>query len=481
MADEAHSLFSASGADGWSSCYGKPAMEEGRKTSSEYADEGTAAHELANRVLTARIQGRAITASEHHVGVKIDVERYDAKAKKKVKRTFTVDTDMAEHVDDFVDHFMAVTQGRGETIRLAEQRVRYHAYLGVPPQLAWGTGDGIAVLFDMPELEWEDPLTGNVRVFPPGDELVVDDLKFGRGVRVSVRGKQLFLYGAGAYFEWSHVANFTRIRLIIHQPRLDHVDEIVLTPDELLADVMGLKTAVPKVLEAFELARELREAGRSDLEVSQELDAKGFLHPSEKACRFCDGKAACAALLAVASEGFNGRAVTPDDFEDLTVDTPADVRDYGSNYLANAHSVLPLVELWVIAVKGELMRRHLADDPVPGVKVVQGRPGNRAYTDKGAVEALVRGLPPAIRDLMYDRKLKTPAQAEKALKTAPSAWTRLASMIHRPPGKYTLVPASDPRPAVTKKAQADDFEDLTEDEPEAQGVAAGGNRHPFRR
>lgn len=477
-----HSLFSASGAEGWSSCHGKPAMEEGRGRSTSYADEGTAAHELASRVIKARLQGRNITC-RNHLGVRIEVKNFDAQAKKTVTRTFTVDEAMADYVDEYVDRFFLMSEA-ASVERFCEQKVRYHEYLGVPPALAWGTADGVAILFDQPALEWEDPSDPDVvTFFPPGDELQGHDLKYGAGVTVFARTLQMFLYAAGTLYEWGHVANITRVRLVIHQPRKDRLDEIVVTVEELLDTVAKLRPAVPRVLEAMELARELRAAGLTDLEVSEDLHRKGYLKPSEKACQFCDGRAVCAALIAMASEGFSGKAATPDDFEDLTVDTKADVREYGNNYLANAHALLPLVKLWVEGVNSELMRRHLAGDGVPGVKVVKGKAGNRAYKDKGEVELFVRELPPPLKALMYSQTIKSPAQAEKALKTSPSTWAALQAHIHRPEGKLSIVPASDPRPAHTNKATANDFEDLTEaeDEPAAfRGAVAGSERHPFR-
>jgi hypothetical protein len=255
MADAEHSLFSASGADAWGppgGCPGKPALENGRKTSSEYADEGTAAHELAKWVLTARIQGRDRTAA-HWRGHIITVERYDAQARKMVARRFEVDDEMAENVDAYVDRFM-LEAARGDAVLQCEQRVHYHDYLGVPKHLAWGTSDGVAVLFNQPELQWEGP-NGVVQVFPPGDELQVHDLKYGKGVMVFADTLQLKLYGAGTLFGWEHVANFSRMRLFIHQPRKDHVDELVISPPSWSRRGGELRPTVPRVIEAWSWRR----------------------------------------------------------------------------------------------------------------------------------------------------------------------------------------------------------------------------------
>lgn len=196
--EPAHALLNASGGDGWSVCNGRPAMEHGRKTSSKYADEGTAAHELAKWVLTARIDGRERTAADY-IGTEIKVRRWDAPARKHKTRSFTVDRDMAEHVDEYVDRFMLMSQARSVE-RFCEQRVHYHEYLGVPKHLAWGTSDGVAILWNQPELEWEDPDTGKVITYPAGDELQVHDLKYGAGATVFADVLQAKLYAAGTYW-----------------------------------------------------------------------------------------------------------------------------------------------------------------------------------------------------------------------------------------------------------------------------------------
>lgn len=482
MADAEHSLFSASGGDGWSVCHGKPAMEEGRKGTSEYADEGTAAHELGKWVMTARIGGRDRTAADY-IGTKIEVARFDAKTKKKGKRVFVVDSDMAEHVDDYVDRFFLISQAR-QAERFCEQRVYYHDYLGVPKQLAWGTSDGVAILFDQPALAWKDA-EGELHHFPPGDELQIHDLKYGAGVTVWADTLQAFLYGAGTYYAWEHVANFTRVRLVIHQPRKEHFDELVITPQELLERVRGLRPSVPRVLEAYELARELREVGMSDLEVGTELHRKGYLKPGEKACRFCDGKAVCPAIAEDVAEAVSGKRASPEDFEDLTVDTPEEVREYGGNYLAAAFDRLELIEDWMKAIRAEIERRVLIKgEKIAGVKVVQGRQGRRAWTSQGEVELFVQGLPGPLRELMYERKIKNPAQAEKSLKTSPMTWAKLQPLIDRAEGRKSVAPLSDKRAAVSHKAKAEEFEDLTaeDDETPAQrkGPARAVTAHPFR-
>lgn len=483
MAEAAHSLLSASGADGWSLCHGKPALEKGRSTTSAYAEEGKAAHELTKWVLSDRIGGGKATAASF-IGTEIRVKEYDEQLGRWVRNVYIVDEDMAEHIDDFVDRFMLATRGRAVE-RFCEQRVHYHEYLGVPQDLAFGTTDAGAIIWDQPVLRWEDPTTGKVRVFPAGDELVVCDLKYGAGVMVFANTLQLKLYGVGTYWAWAHVANFTRVRLIIHQPRKDHYDEIVCTPEELIAAVEALRPAVPRIMDAMELAEAFRAEGLAPLQVGQALDARGFLKTSEKGCRFCDAVAICPANIAEVSEAVSGRAVSPEDFDDLTVDDAGEVREYGGNYLAAAYQRLDQIEHWGKCVRAEIDRRVLLKgETFDGIKVVAGKKGRRAWANPAKAEAFVQTkVPGPVAALLYKRVLLTPAQAEKALKTSPHTWARLQPLISQADGKPAVVSTSDSRRSISYKALVNDFEDLTaEEQPEPmhRGVSSGRDRHPFR-
>lgn len=82
-----HSLFSASGSPKWIECNGSTYMEQGLPDEeTEYAAEGTAAHELASRCLSGG------THPSEHIGEVIKVG----------EREFTVDADMAGNVNVYV-------------------------------------------------------------------------------------------------------------------------------------------------------------------------------------------------------------------------------------------------------------------------------------------------------------------------------------------------------------------------------------------
>lgn len=472
---EAHSLFSASGSEGWMVCHGKIAMETGRRRTSEAAMEGTAAHTLAEWVLEGRLKGEASTARSH-VGEKITVVDGNE------KRIFPVTADMAEYVDDYVDNCMAASNAYGgRVIRFSEQRLNYAQFLRVPVELAFGTGDFTAVLLDAPAIEWsyEDPDSGETinKSFPAGVEAVIRDLKYGKGVRVFAPGNsQLRHYGLGVLDFCDLLADVTRVRMVIDQPRLDHISEEVISVAELLEWAKlpaAAAQGVMRVQEAF--ADKVPKSGYQDYREVPKALAK-TLKPSEKGCRFCDARPVCPAMFAEAAEfASGGSRSTADDFADVEVDTPTDVKNYGDNWLAMAADKLDLIDSLRKAIRAEIDYRVLRKGlKVEGFKVVEGSLGDRKWTDEAKAEKQMRatGAPPS---KLFKTKLVSPTQAEKNLGKA--AYQLLAPLVTREPGAPSVVRTTDKRPEYTgHKASVDDFEDVGAE----PGVAASSNPHPFR-
>jgi len=198
----AHAKLSPSGAHRWMACAGSVVLEAAYPdSSSSYAREGTAAHELAALVL----ESPPATAQDY-VGKRIEFEDDGETIQ------WPITQDMADHVQTYVDYVRE--QAKGCTL-LVERKLP----IGHMTSEVDATGTGDAVILD----------AANRRV-------TVVDLKFGMGVRVDAEGNpQALMYGSGALEEYGIAVDFETVRVVIHQPRLGHVSEAEVTVEELRA------------------------------------------------------------------------------------------------------------------------------------------------------------------------------------------------------------------------------------------------------
>ena len=170
-------------------------------------------------------------------------------------------------------------------------------------------------------------------------------------------------------------------------------------------------------------------------------------------CRFCRAKQQCKARCEhYAALQPTGRQKDPRliSLEDL------------GHYL----SVAGELKKWAEDLQDYALSECLAGSNVPGWKAVAGR-GARSFTDTDKAFAILKkdGIDEC---LLYKREPLTLAQIEKEL--GKKRFTELVGkLVVKAPGKPTLAPVFDPRPAVTNVPQAADvFQDLgTEGEKES--------------
>ena len=398
-----HSLLSPSSAHRWAVCTASVAMcKDCEESTSEYADEGTLAHTLAAAIFNKEALPSGIT------------------------------DEMREYIETYVENIRIMTQGA--TFAWVEQTLDLSEVLGVPDQS--GTGDYIAIV---------------------GKELQVHDLKYGKGVKVSATNNwQLILYALGA-LEFVDLLGheIETVKIVIHQVRVGEPDECTYTVDELQEMGSFLKEQARVAMQIY-----------TGVEFANKIPDV-FFNPGEKQCRFCPAKADCKAL-----EKFALSSIV-DQFEDLTTadllqTQVASEIDHVPDYPAERFSILlknlDLIKQWVKAVNDRAYDMMLGGVEIPDFKLVEGRAGARKWSDEKAAEETMKSMR-LKRDEMYSFKIITPTVAEKVLKDSPKKWNRLQKLVIKPEGSPTIAPASDKRPALVVKSQADDFEDLTKKEP----------------
>lgn len=196
-----HAILSASGASRWLACPPSARLEENfENESSEYAAEGTLAHELGE--LSLSLQLGLITKRKFNSELK-KIEEHEL---------FTMD--MPDYVDMYVGTCMEkVAEAKAKTpdaLFKIEQRLDFSEWV---PE-GFGTGDFVIIA------------DGAIEIV---------DLKYGKGVPVSAVGnKQMRLYALGAISEFGFLYDIEKVKMTIVQPRLDSISTDEIDTDELL-------------------------------------------------------------------------------------------------------------------------------------------------------------------------------------------------------------------------------------------------------
>jgi len=420
-----HALLSPSAAKKWIGCAASLACEVGvPNESGAAAVNGTAMHTMAEKVLKAMNEGS--------YGPSFGVETWFMSSNGNPK---TVITDYGkgdiaasdngqpgnvEITDDFVSqvskyvNYCAPIMAAAEVVEI-ESRVSLTRILHPGFELngakleTFGTADFVALLRN-----------------PDGTyTLIVGDLKTGRHKVTAAENKQMMLYALGLLRKYSRTYDISVVKLFIFQPYAGGADEWDTTPTALEHFAKFASKQALKALDAYQRGK-------------KGLTSADF-RPSNDACQWCRFSEKCSAKVKAASH---------------TMDELADVGglELTPDVLKAEWDKLPLMRQHIADIEKAMYTHLMAGKPMEGLKLVEGRPGNRAWSDTAAVEKLAEEC----FAVLHKEVLLSPTEAEKAIaKEAPELWADLEKLITRKPGQPSIAAADDKRPAWTPVSDED--------------------------
>lgn len=423
--NQEHALLSPSAAKKWLGCPAALACEFGiPNESGQAAVNGTAMHSMAEYSLNAIVNNsyrdsfdvvKWFTPTDNNKWVVKNHGKGPVQTYAKVRRgDVVVTSDFVTQVDKYVSYCRPIIAA-AELFKV-EYRVNLTKVLhpcveidGKPLQ-TFGTADLVALL-------------------PNGDGtymLVVGDLKTGRHKVLAKENKQMMLYARGLYKALCRVYEITSVRLVIFQPYAGGADEWDTTPAALIHFGSYAKASALKAIDAFV-------RGKKGLKPAD-------FRPSNDACQWCRFAEKCNAKRKVA-----------------TIEVEQDLADDGIEMtltqLKSEWDKLPLMRQQIADIEKAMYAALMRGDKVEGLKLVEGKPGNRAW-DKSADDVDIRkalekgGMDAcAATAIMYKKSLLSPTEIEKA---APKdAWEELKELVTRKEGQPSIAPADDKRPEYT--------------------------------
>lgn len=308
-----------------------------------------------------------------------------------------ITSEMIECACNYSDYIQEQTRGSDALVML-EQRVDFSPW--VPG--GFGTADCIII---------------------QDDTMDVIDYKYGKGVAVdATNNAQMMCYGLGALNDFGFAYEVEIVRLHIYQPRINNISVFEISAEALLCWGDSIKPVA-------------------------ELAAKGKgKYAAGSWCKFCPHAGRCRTLTKTCTDYVNTHGLRAK----LPILAPHEV--------AEVLAMESLVSLWLKRVKDQALATMLSGEEIPGYKVVEGKPGNRKWSNELEVLATLEAAGYGKEDVT-ETKLLSPAAMEKTLGKKKAKELQLDDMTSRTPGAPTIAPASDKRPAYNP---ADDF-DIVED------------------
>lgn len=402
--NDVHALLSPSGAKKWLMCSASLACEKDiPNTSGKAAVTGTACHTIAEVHLNAYIRGTALPLEREVGAYVLDEGKGQIKALiSPMKGAVLITADMIEQVRKYTDYCKAIIDVAAYAkleMRVNLTEVLHPGYEGVE---TFGTADLVAVQ----ELANTDE-----------HMLIIGDLKTGRHRVEAKENKQLMLYALGVYRRLKRRYNVTVVRLVIFQPYAGGASEWGIS-------VEGLELFAKFAQKRALLALDAYSRGKKNLKASD-------FKPSVDGCQWCRFSEQCAARTKTVN------SVLAEELEDDFA------LELTPEQLVAEYEKLPLLRQHIDKVEKAMAAALHSGKKVPGYKLVEGRPGNRAWKDAEKVTELYG-------DKLTKEVLMTPTEAVKVIPEE-----ELKDFITRKPGAPCVATADDKRPEWNQVSEED--------------------------
>lgn len=422
-----HALLSPSAAKKWLGCPASLACEVGiPNESGAAAVNGTAMHTMAEKALKALLSGGyggdfdwTSWFNPTPDGKNIYITDYGngdiAMGDNGQPGNVPVTDDFVSQVSKYVN-YCAPIMAAAEVVEI-ESRVSLTRILHPGFELngakleTFGTADFVALLRN-----------------PDGTyTLIVGDLKTGRHKVTAAENKQMMLYALGLLRKYRLSYDISAVKLFIFQPYAGGADEWDTTPTALEHFAKFASKQALKALDAYH-------RGKKGLTPAD-------FRPSNDACQWCRFAEPCNAKR---------RIVAKDLGDDMNIEVTTIAMT--PEQLKAEYDKLPLMRQHIADIEKAMYTHLMAGKPMDGLKLVEGRPGNRAWSDTAAVEKAIELLPE--HAVMYKQTVLSPTEAEKALKGS-GFWSTFEPLITRKHGQPSVAAADDKRPAWTPVSDED--------------------------
>ncbi|HIA8396931.1 TPA: DUF2800 domain-containing protein [Escherichia coli] len=415
--NDVHALLSPSGAKKWLTCAASLACEKDiPDTSGKAAILGTAMHTIAEIHLNQYIKGTALPLEREVGAYVLDEGKGQIKALiSPMKGAVLITADMIEQVRKYTDYCKAIIDVA--TYAKLEMRVNLtevlHPGYKVPAESEEGKEDDLETFGTADLVAVIEGFTGESN----SAMLIIGDLKTGRHRVEAKENKQLMLYALGVYRRLKRRYNITVVRLVIFQPYAEGASEWDIS-------VEGLELFAKFAQKRALLALDAYFRGKKDLKASD-------FKPSVDGCQWCRFSEQCAARTKTVN------SVLAEELEDDFA------LELTPEQLVAEYEKLPLLRQHIDKVEKAMAAALHSGKKVPGYKLVEGRPGNRAWKDTDAVFE-------KYGTMLQKVVLMTPTEAVKIVPEE-----ELKDFITRKPGAPCVATADDKRPEWNQVTEED--------------------------